>query len=121
MPQELIKIETVRDQKDKKTMKAGTKSIKKQKELKENKEQQIDSLKICLNRECLHYNKLLSVITESLARLKSAIKGESLMEEHIEEMFENLYNNKVPQLWIKVSQPTSKTAADWFDDLIAKF
>ena len=80
----------------------------------------IDSLSVCLSQEVDRFNRLLNVMRKTLAELKKAIKGEVVMSLELDKMYQSLFNNQVPQLWQKVSYPSLKNLASWFDDLIKR-
>ena len=52
-----------------------------------------------LRQEIDRYNNLLSVIEMSLKELILAIKGEVIMSEPLEEAYNAILNQKVPQKW----------------------
>jgi Dynein, heavy chain len=80
----------------------------------------IDSLGVCLQQEIERFNRLLTVMRKTLNELKRAIKGEVLMSVELDKMYQSLLNNQVPALWKKVSYPSLKNLASWFEDLIQR-
>ncbi|VTJ58965.1 Hypothetical predicted protein, partial [Marmota monax] len=54
---------------------------------------------VFLNQEIGRFNKLLSVIHKSLKDLQLALKGESILTQELEEIYDSLLNTKVPLLW----------------------
>lgn len=59
-----------------------------------------------LKQEIERFNKLLSVIHKSLKDLELAVKGESVLTEDLEEMYNSFLQARVPMLW-QVSNRTS--------------
>ena len=49
--------------------------------------------------QVIRYNRLLSVIHQTLKDLLKALKGLVVMSESLETMFNSIYNNSVPELW----------------------
>ena len=49
--------------------------------------------------QVIRYNRLLKVIHSSLNDLKKALKGQVVMSQALETMFNSLYNNIVPDMW----------------------
>lgn len=97
--------------------------IKKEQEDKPHKGHQttyIDSLQVCLSQEIERFNRKLNVMRRTLAELKKAIKGEVVMSMELDRMYQSLLNNQVPLLWQKVSYPSLKNLASWFEDLVKR-
>lgn len=80
----------------------------------------IDSLQVCLSQEVERFNRVLNVMRKTLLELKKAIKGEVVMSAELDKMYQSLINNQVPLLWQKVSYPSLKNLASWFEDLIKR-
>ena len=80
----------------------------------------IDSLVVCLSQEVERFNRILKVMRRTISELKKAIKGEVVMSVELDKMYQSLLNNQVPQLWQKVSYPSLKNLASWFEDLIKR-
>jgi len=59
-------------------------------------------------------------MAKTLVDLKKAIKGEVLMSVELDKMYQSLLNNQVPGLWRKVSYPSLKPLASWFEDLLER-
>ncbi|KAJ7549736.1 hypothetical protein O6H91_07G065700 [Diphasiastrum complanatum] len=77
---------------------------------------QIGSLGVVLTQETERFNKLLNVITFTLAELQRAIKGLVIMSSELESMFNNFLNNQVPSLWSSVAYPSLKPLSAWILD-----
>jgi dynein heavy chain len=52
-----------------------------------------------LNQEIERFDKLLSVIHKSLKDLQLAIKGENILTQELEEIYDCFLRMKVPTLW----------------------
>lgn len=57
---------------------------------------------------------------DSLTNLQKAIKGESAMNQSLDQMYHSLINNQVPQIWHKVAYPSLKPLGSWFNDFLDK-
>jgi dynein heavy chain len=68
----------------------------------------------------MRYNNLITVVFNSTKNLIDAINGDAIMSADIELILENVYNNKTPQIFEKVSYPSLKPFASWINDLIDK-
>jgi dynein heavy chain len=75
-----------------------------------------DSLSIVLIQEIDRFNRLITVITNTLNELQRAIKGEVVMSGALDAMYTSLLNNQVPSLWETVSYPSLKPLAPWIED-----
>ncbi|KAL4466850.1 hypothetical protein ABPG74_010447 [Tetrahymena malaccensis] len=84
------------------------------------KPETIDSLQVCMNQECERFNKLLSVMKQSLSNLKKAIKGEVVMSAELDKTYTSMMNNTVPEMWKARSYPSLKPLQSWFDDLVKR-
>lgn len=52
-----------------------------------------------LNQEIERFNKLLIVIHESLKNLQLSIKGEIMLTQELEEIYDSFLKMRVPKLW----------------------
>ena len=52
-----------------------------------------------LDQEIERFNKLLSVIHKSLKDLQLAIKGEGILTQDLEEIYDSFLRVRVPRLW----------------------
>ena len=80
----------------------------------------MDSLSTVLAQEMARFNNLLEHMSESLAELRRAIRGEVLMSEVLDGMYTALLNNQVPENWAAVAYPSLKRLASWVKDLHAR-
>eukprot|EP01059_Diplonema_ambulator_P016445 TRINITY_DN279_c0_g3_i1.p1 TRINITY_DN279_c0_g3~~TRINITY_DN279_c0_g3_i1.p1 ORF type:complete len:4125 (+),score=1634.24 TRINITY_DN279_c0_g3_i1:116-12490(+) len=78
----------------------------------------MNSLGTFLMQEVDVFNFLLGVIKKSLHDLMAAIKGEVVMSNLLEKMFNDFLINKVPENWggMKLSYLSKKPLASWFID-----
>lgn len=49
--------------------------------------------------QVIRYNRLLTVIHSSLQDLLKALKGQVVMSQALETMFNSIYYNTIPQMW----------------------
>ncbi|CAB0031813.1 unnamed protein product [Trichogramma brassicae] len=88
------------------------------KHLKKDKTGRLASLTVVLLHEVERYNILLKVIRTSMENLQRAIKGFIVMSEELENVFNSLVNNQVPQLWANTNvYPSLKSLGSWIRDL----
>jgi dynein heavy chain len=73
-----------------------------------------------LHQELMRYNNLITIVTNSTKSLIDAINGDAVMTHDLELILDNVYNNKTPQIFEKVSYPSLKPFASWINDLIDK-
>jgi len=76
-------------------------------------------LDVVLLQEIGRYNALLMAIRENLAELQRGIKGLVLMSRELEEVFQRIYEGKVPSLWL-TAYPSLKLLGAWTRDLISR-
>nr|XP_042114676.1 dynein axonemal heavy chain 14 isoform X2 [Peromyscus maniculatus bairdii] len=73
-----------------------------------------------LSQEIERFNKLLSVIHQSLKDLQLAIKGESILTQELEETYDSFLKARVPMLWQKNAYRSCKPLSFWVSDLIQR-
>ncbi|KAH0513658.1 Dynein heavy chain 14, axonemal [Microtus ochrogaster] len=73
-----------------------------------------------LSQEIERFNKLLSVIHKSLKDLQLAIKGEIILTQDLEEIYDSFLRVKVPKLWQKNAYRSCKPLSFWVSDLIQR-
>ncbi|RUS78759.1 hypothetical protein EGW08_013475 [Elysia chlorotica] len=78
------------------------------------------SMNTVLVQEVIRYNRLLSVIHQSLMDLQKAIKGLVVMSQQLEDMSNSIFINAVPTMWSGKAYPSLKPLASWVTDLIAR-
>mmetsp|Transcript_28830 Transcript_28830/g.26121 ORF Transcript_28830/g.26121 Transcript_28830/m.26121 type:complete len:188 (-) Transcript_28830:337-900(-) len=73
-----------------------------------------------LQQELLRFNKLLTTVIKSLQQLSKAIEGLVVMSAELEEVYNKMFDNQVPDLWHKVAYPSRKPLGSWINDLIKR-
>ncbi|XP_068918735.1 dynein axonemal heavy chain 14 [Petaurus breviceps papuanus] len=73
-----------------------------------------------LCQEIGRFNKLLSLIHESLKELQGAVRGETTMNQKLEVIYDCLINNRVPDLWQVTSYDTGKVLSAWTTFLLQR-
>ncbi|EAS04067.1 axonemal dynein heavy chain (macronuclear) [Tetrahymena thermophila SB210] len=76
------------------------------------------SMNTVLQQELIRFNKLLSTVRTSLANLDKAIDGFLVMSADLEEVYNCVFDNKVPDIWHKVSYPSLKPLGSWINDFV---
>lgn len=76
-----------------------------------------ESMNTVLFQECVRYNRMLTIMIESLANIQKAIVGEVVMSEELEHMGDSLYNNQVPAMWSEFGFLSLKPLGSWVIDL----
>ena len=84
---------------------------------KQDKQGLIPSLSTVLLQEVSRFNRLLTVMRNSLILLKKAIKGFIVMSEELDSMYSSFQNGRVPKNWEKVAYPSLKPLTSWYKDL----
>mmetsp|Transcript_48507 Transcript_48507/g.125864 ORF Transcript_48507/g.125864 Transcript_48507/m.125864 type:complete len:297 (-) Transcript_48507:725-1615(-) len=67
--------------------------------------------------EAHRFNALRTTVLEHLQELKRAIRGEVLMSEFLESLYNNVVFSRVPPVWVSASYPTLKPLGAWVSDL----
>jgi dynein heavy chain len=68
-----------------------------------------------LLQELERFNKLLSVMHNSLFDLKRALLGEIGMSTELEELGNSLFNGFLPPMWSRLAPQTLKNLVNWMD------
>ena len=79
-----------------------------------------ESLNSVLHQELMRYNNLITVVFNSMKTLIDAVNGDAVMTQDLELILTNVYDNKTPGIFEKVSYPSLKPFASWINDLIDK-
>lgn len=79
-----------------------------------------ESMNTVLAQEMVRFNKLLSVIKDSLKNIDLAIQGLLVMSAELEGAFRSVALNQVPDIWKKASYPSMKTLGSYLEDLYAR-
>lgn len=85
-----------------------------------NSEGAINSLGVFVGQEIYRFNKLLSVMRHSLVQLQKAIRGDVVMGQDLEKMYNSFLNQRVPDLWSEQAYPSLKSLSSWVRDLIQR-
>jgi dynein heavy chain len=75
------------------------------------------SLTTYLMQEMERFNKLIVVMDKSLEELRAAIKGLAVMSEELDQMYNNILINKVPEKWAENAYPSLKPLSSWVENL----
>ncbi|TPP51272.1 Dynein heavy chain and region D6 of dynein motor family protein [Leishmania donovani] len=78
-----------------------------------------NALNTCLLQEVQRYNALLKTIHRQKAELRRAVKGEIVMSEQLEAIFNALLLGRVPPPWTS-AYPSLKPLASWAVDLVER-
>ena len=77
-----------------------------------------ESMNTVVCQELQRFNKLLSKIRRSLQDLQKALKGLVVMSQDLEALQKSMLDNKLPDLWAKVSYPSLKPLASYVAELL---
>lgn len=80
----------------------------------------MNSLGVFLGQELSRFNSLIQVLSHTLSELQRAIKGEVVMSNELEVMYNNFLFQKVPVSWENAGYPCLKPLASWFDDFLLR-
>lgn len=75
------------------------------------------SLTTYLMQEMERFNKLMIIMSKSLDELRDAIKGLAVMSEELDQMYNNILINKVPDKWTENAYPSLKPLSSWVKNL----
>ena len=70
-----------------------------------------------LVQELTRFNDLLNVVLSSLKKILLALKGEELLSQQLESVYNSLLIGEIPQMWLKMSYPSIKPVASYIKDL----
>ena len=76
-----------------------------------------ESMNTVLIQEVIRYNNLLAIIKKHIDLLKRAMSGRIVMSDEMDRIATSLYNNQVPQIWIKSGFLSLKPLMSWAQDL----
>lgn len=69
-----------------------------------------------LVQEINRFNNLSKAISSSLKNILLALKGEVLLSEQLEKVYNSLLIGEIPELWLKSSYPSLKPVASYIKD-----
>lgn len=78
------------------------------------------SMNTVLIQELTRYNRLLTIVRDSLVDLQLAIRGEVVMSAELEQVFNSIYDSKVPEMWKLRSYPSLKPFGGYVNDLLER-
>uniref|UniRef100_M3XYI9 Dynein axonemal heavy chain 14 n=1 Tax=Mustela putorius furo TaxID=9669 RepID=M3XYI9_MUSPF len=73
-----------------------------------------------LSQEIERFDKFLLVVHKSLKDLQLAIKGEIILTQELEEIYNSFLSVRVPTLWQKHAYMSCKALSSWVNDLIQR-
>ena len=76
-----------------------------------------ESMNTVLIQEVIRYNVLLNLMKVNIQNLKKALSGHIVMDEALDAIATSIYNNQVPQIWIKSGFLSMKPLMSWIKDL----
>eukprot|EP00062_Callorhinchus_milii_P027237 gi/632990292/ref/XP_007884101.1/ PREDICTED: dynein heavy chain 2, axonemal-like [Callorhinchus milii] len=76
-------------------------------------------LNVVLLQEIQRYNYLLRTIRSSLVELEKGIRGLVVMSTSLEEIFNSIYDARIPPVW-EISYPSKKPLGAWTRDLVQR-
>ncbi|PRP88057.1 dynein heavy chain 6, axonemal-like [Planoprotostelium fungivorum] len=77
----------------------------------------LSSYTTVLLQESARFNRLLSIIRESMIQLGQAVQGLLVMSASLEKVFSSLLDNQVPDVWQKEAYASRHVLSDWIVDL----
>eukprot|EP00657_Telonema_sp_P-1_P003767 TRINITY_DN18836_c0_g1_i1.p1 TRINITY_DN18836_c0_g1~~TRINITY_DN18836_c0_g1_i1.p1 ORF type:complete len:187 (-),score=64.99 TRINITY_DN18836_c0_g1_i1:140-700(-) len=80
-------------------------------------EDRASALNTCLLQEIQRYNILLKKIHRQKKELRAAVKGEIVMNDELDAIFNSLLVGRVPHSWTS-AYPSTKPLASWSVDLV---
>nr|CCC89561.1 unnamed protein product [Trypanosoma congolense IL3000] len=75
------------------------------------------SMNTVLLQETIRYNRLLVIVRRTLVDVQDAISGKVVMSADLEEVFNAMYDGKVPEGWKRRSYPSLKPFGSYVNDL----
>eukprot|EP01065_Artemidia_motanka_P053390 TRINITY_DN988_c2_g1_i2.p1 TRINITY_DN988_c2_g1~~TRINITY_DN988_c2_g1_i2.p1 ORF type:complete len:1910 (+),score=787.87 TRINITY_DN988_c2_g1_i2:2319-8048(+) len=79
-----------------------------------------NSLSTVLRHEVDKFNKLLRQLYHTLAELQKALAGLTILSEALDAMYMDFLNDRVPDLWSKVSYLSMKPLGSWMRDFVKR-
>lgn len=88
-------------------------------EVKERLTKEVTPMNIFLRQEIDRIQKIILLVKSTLNDLLLAIEGTIIMSENLSDAFDNIYDARVPNVWIRGSW-TASTLGFWFSELIER-
>ncbi|EQC29095.1 hypothetical protein SDRG_13255 [Saprolegnia diclina VS20] len=79
-----------------------------------------ESMNTVLAQEVERFNKLLTVMKETLQQVQRGLRGLIVLSAELEAMGNSLYDQKVPLLWEAKAYPSLKPLTSWVADLLER-
>lgn len=73
-----------------------------------------------LQQELIRFNKLLGTVRSTLANVDKAIDGFLVMSSDLEDVYNCVFDNRVPDVWHKVAYPSLKPLGSWINDFVER-
>jgi dynein heavy chain len=77
-----------------------------------------ESMNTVLVQELGKFNKLTFLMRKSLFDIQKALQGLIVMSGELEQMGNSMFDQKVPEMWVKVAYPSMKPLNSWVLDLL---
>jgi dynein heavy chain len=78
------------------------------------------SMNTVLLQELIRYNRLIVLVRKSMHEVQRAIKGEVVMGNELEGVFNAMFDGRIPPTWKKRSYPSLKPFGAYINDLIER-
>ena len=79
-----------------------------------------ESMNTVLQQELIRFNKLITVVRNSLINVAKAIDGLLVFSSDLEQVYGAIFDNKIPETWKKVSYPSMKPLGSYMNDVVER-
>ena len=76
-----------------------------------------EAMNTVLTQECVRFNKLIREVRNSLTDLEKAVKGLVVMSGELDEVYQALFINQIPESWKAKAYPSLKPLGSWVSNL----